>query len=316
MAPELVLCLDDYDNAVDIFSFSIIFLSLLVLKIPRGDGPSEPPPFTRIVPGFGLDPTNIENELPHDLPLREKVCELIKSGTNEDPKKRISLKDTLAILKEAEAMTVKKLREENTKSNPALFNVGVLTSIQDLSHNPHQSVVIDEAVQTPDTIESNRTADIEKVPNILQALSASRQRSRALSAGESTSSASNYVVTSSTNSLNKSQAATNTVPRIRHDIPHRFTIVFSPIALHSMRCDYCLKSINTFMHSHLECDDCGFKCHKKCSLKVPSSCGLRVQAMDETIRVMNTTGLSPMSSQSLSAGTKDQSLLDFSTTKT
>lgn len=62
--------------------------------------------------------------------------------------------------------------------------------------------------------------------------------------------------------------------RTGHEIPHRFSVVFHSLALHNIKCEVCGKGMFGFMHSHMECDDCGYKCHKRCSTMAPMNCGL------------------------------------------
>ena len=92
MAPELMLCMENYDQSVDIFSFGIILLALLARSLPNqgngvgGDGASSTSlhssqadddhhhhynttttttnPFRRVVPGFGLDAVDVGAAIP------------------------------------------------------------------------------------------------------------------------------------------------------------------------------------------------------------------------------------------------------------
>jgi serine/threonine protein kinase len=73
MAPELILCMENYTISVDVFSFGIILISLLILEIPTGDGPNDIPPFARAIPGFGLDSEQVEKSLNILVPHKGKT---------------------------------------------------------------------------------------------------------------------------------------------------------------------------------------------------------------------------------------------------
>uniref|UniRef100_A0A0A9Y2Z8 Kinase suppressor of Ras 1 n=1 Tax=Lygus hesperus TaxID=30085 RepID=A0A0A9Y2Z8_LYGHE len=60
-----------------------------------------------------------------------------------------------------------------------------------------------------------------------------------------------------------------------HVIAHRFTKNFKVIST----CDYCGKQM--FIGTGLKCKECKCKCHRDCQSKVPPSCGLPKEFMDE-----------------------------------
>lgn len=73
-----------------------------------------------------------------------------------------------------------------------------------------------------------------------------------------------------------------------HVIAHRFTKNFKVIST----CDYCGKQM--FIGTGLKCKECKCKCHRDCQSKVPPSCGLPKELMDEfkkTFQVENSPSL-------------------------
>ncbi|CAL8071369.1 unnamed protein product [Orchesella dallaii] len=60
-----------------------------------------------------------------------------------------------------------------------------------------------------------------------------------------------------------------------HMISHRFSKIFKVAT-----CDYCFKQ----MIIGLRCKECKFKCHRDCEPKVPPSCGLPTEFIDEFVR--------------------------------
>lgn len=56
-------------------------------------------------------------------------------------------------------------------------------------------------------------------------------------------------------------------------ITHRFTKTFKMMTT----CDYCDKQ----MFMGLKCKECKYKCHRDCASKVPPSCGLPQELIDE-----------------------------------
>jgi hypothetical protein len=60
-----------------------------------------------------------------------------------------------------------------------------------------------------------------------------------------------------------------------HYIAHRFTKTFKMIAT----CDYCEKQM--FLGAGLRCKECKYKCHRDCESKVPPSCGLSPELIEE-----------------------------------
>ncbi|KAJ8679733.1 hypothetical protein QAD02_015520 [Eretmocerus hayati] len=69
---------------------------------------------------------------------------------------------------------------------------------------------------------------------------------------------------------------TPTVTRgMGHVINHRFTKTFKMMTT----CDYCDKQM--FIGTGLKCKECKYKCHRDCESKVPPSCGLPQELIDE-----------------------------------
>lgn len=65
-----------------------------------------------------------------------------------------------------------------------------------------------------------------------------------------------------------------------HAINHRFTKTFKVIST----CDFCDKQI--FIGTGLKCKECKYKCHRDCESKVPPSCGLPRELVDEFRRTL------------------------------
>lgn len=81
---------------------------------------------------------------------------------------------------------------------------------------------------------------------------------------------------------------TPTLPRpgvMGHVIAHRFTKTFKMIS----SCDYCEKQM--FIGTGLKCKECKYKCHRDCEPKVPPSCQLPRELLDEFIQANNSPNL-------------------------
>ncbi|XP_063222865.1 kinase suppressor of Ras 2 [Bacillus rossius redtenbacheri] len=72
-----------------------------------------------------------------------------------------------------------------------------------------------------------------------------------------------------------------------HVIAHRFTKTFKMMTT----CDYCDKQM--FIGTGLKCKECKYKCHRDCEAKVPPSCGLPRQFVDEFKRTCGFSTQSP-----------------------
>ncbi|XP_021926859.1 kinase suppressor of Ras 2 isoform X2 [Zootermopsis nevadensis] len=80
-----------------------------------------------------------------------------------------------------------------------------------------------------------------------------------------------------------------------HAINHRFTKTFKMMAT----CDFCDKQM--FLGTGLKCKECKYKCHRDCESKVPPSCGLPRELVDEfRKRLQQPDGFLPNQSPSLS----------------
>ncbi|XP_014270694.1 kinase suppressor of Ras 2 isoform X2 [Halyomorpha halys] len=67
-----------------------------------------------------------------------------------------------------------------------------------------------------------------------------------------------------------------------HVISHRFAKTFKMVTT----CDYCDKQM--FLGTGLKCKECKYKCHRDCESKVPPSCGLPRELVDEFKRTLQT----------------------------
>ncbi|EEB14308.1 predicted protein [Pediculus humanus corporis] len=77
---------------------------------------------------------------------------------------------------------------------------------------------------------------------------------------------------------------TPTLPRpgvMGHVIAHRFTKTYKMMTT----CDYCEKQM--FIGTGLKCKECKYKCHRDCESKVPPSCRLPRELLDEFIQGFN-----------------------------
>ncbi|PSN43929.1 hypothetical protein C0J52_03779 [Blattella germanica] len=79
-----------------------------------------------------------------------------------------------------------------------------------------------------------------------------------------------------------------------HAINHRFTKTFKMIAT----CDFCDKQM--FIGTGLKCKECKYKCHRDCESKVPPSCGLPRELVDEFRKTLQNEVFVPSQSPSLS----------------
>lgn len=74
---------------------------------------------------------------------------------------------------------------------------------------------------------------------------------------------------------------TPTLPRpgvMGHVIAHRFTKTYKMMTT----CDYCEKQM--FIGTGLKCKECKYKCHRDCESKVPPSCRLPRELLEEFIQ--------------------------------
>lgn len=74
---------------------------------------------------------------------------------------------------------------------------------------------------------------------------------------------------------------TPTLPRpgvMGHVIAHRFTKTYKMMTT----CDYCEKQM--FIGTGLKCKECKYKCHRDCESKVPPSCQLPRELLEEFIQ--------------------------------
>lgn len=268
MAPELILCLDDYDTAVDVFSFGIVVLSLLVLQVPLGQGPSDKIPFRRVVPGFGLDEkvvlSHVLGQVETDPVLKPWLERLVKECilrcTSIETKDRPSMKRMLVVLKEIELQVVAKLKHLN-ESLPANLNVGL----------------IEPSIFTGGKPAFDSTLDLQPLASQEGLLSAN-----ALDTGVSSVPMSPLFNVGpvdqqqfpSVSQLQPRQLpfVSNSLNQLDTNIPHRFTVTYKPLTKKVQPCDACRKQIQGFLHTYLVCDDCGFSCHKKCAKNVAASC--------------------------------------------
>lgn len=284
MAPELILCMEDYDTTVDVFSYGIILLSLLVLQVPTGDGPSDNPPFRRVIPGFGLDDEELAASIPTNIPNRDKLTHLIQRCVHDDHRKRASLKETLVVLKETELAILSALHAGEVSSNPhhrpTFVNMGIPVLSPDavsgmLSTTGSMMNIDSMHVHNESTSSSNNVSRISTGHHSPVGSPMSHGALRHI-----TGSVDNLLAVHSTQSTPSpvasplSATSINASRPARHNIPHRFSIVFSTVTLHTIKCSFCSKPINGFMHRHLKCDDCLYVCHNKCGARAPPGCGL------------------------------------------
>ncbi|XP_014246449.1 kinase suppressor of Ras 2 [Cimex lectularius] len=90
---------------------------------------------------------------------------------------------------------------------------------------------------------------------------------------------------------------TPTITRgMAHAIAHRFTKTFKMMTT----CDYCDKQM--FIGTGLKCKECKYKCHRDCESKVPPSCGLPREFMDEFKKTLQTDTNTFMPNNSPSLG--------------
>ncbi|KAK6625057.1 hypothetical protein RUM43_005348 [Polyplax serrata] len=81
---------------------------------------------------------------------------------------------------------------------------------------------------------------------------------------------------------------TPTLPRpgvMGHVIAHRFTKTYKMMTT----CDYCEKQM--FIGTGLKCKECKYKCHRDCESKVPPSCRLPRELLEEFIQANNSPNL-------------------------
>lgn len=90
---------------------------------------------------------------------------------------------------------------------------------------------------------------------------------------------------------------TPTVSRgMGHVIAHRFTKAFKVMTT----CDFCEKQM--YPWSGRKCKECKYKCHRECESKVPPSCGLPQELVEEFRRTLQPEVFGPNQSPSLGRG--------------
>ncbi|KAI9018923.1 kinase-like domain-containing protein [Hyaloraphidium curvatum] len=102
MAPEIILGLDFFDGAVDVFSYGIVLCELAARRTV------EPGVFDRVIPGFGIDPEEIRTRAAETgidasgITAPEAFLELAARCTDDDPKKRPAWKQIIFQLEQVE----------------------------------------------------------------------------------------------------------------------------------------------------------------------------------------------------------------------
>ncbi|XKL63629.1 hypothetical protein PGB90_005993 [Kerria lacca] len=129
----------------------------------------------------------------------------------------------------------------------------------------------------------------------------------------------NHELISSTANISVDQAINRTslptVPRsprtptavnrvMAHYISHRFTKRFSI----SKPCDYCCKPI--IMNTGLKCKECRYRCHIDCESRVPPSCGLPSEFVDEFKKRVTPTEINNHPSTTICSNGADSSPLN------
>lgn len=119
MAPEIMFCME-FDTSVDIFSFGIILLELVLGIVADsttpGSSPTIHPLLERVVPGFGVDSEKICESVPEDCP--SAFLELALDCAQDNPERRPTMKAILKRLRKIELNL--NLRYENQ-------NIGIMT---------------------------------------------------------------------------------------------------------------------------------------------------------------------------------------------
>eukprot|EP00158_Paraphelidium_tribonemae_P003060 Partr_v1_DN25870_c0_g1_i3_m2895 putative TKL LISK LISK-DD1 protein kinase len=281
MAPELILCMD-YTNSIDIFSFGVVLLSLMMLQLPITVV------FRRVIPGFGLDMTMISDELPPYIPAKDKLMEVLAGALHEDGNKRQSWRFILGLLKENESGILQKIRELGVTPIP---HVGLPTSDIQSPGNSNSDLNVRSGESKFDAVSS---------PVSSSSLSGISKHEKG--------STSNYIYGSfsaipSPSSPNQQQS-NGTQIRMRHEVPHRFSVFKTLPLLHQVKCQACSKSLHGLMASYLSCDDCGFTCHKKCAASVAPTCGLKMAMLQAAhLSSMSMDNISDAPAATLASGT-------------
>ncbi|KAI3653012.1 hypothetical protein MP228_002437 [Amoeboaphelidium protococcarum] len=289
MAPEIILCMDNYDMSVDVFSFGIIVIALLILKVPATEVAETQEIFQRVVPGFGINMELVEKDLVKyfeqngfdkaSVASVKNVIKIVGQMLDEDASKRASLKSIMTVLKEAESeclvklLQIKDSEQRNKNTSISIINAGIFSG-GDSSKMGASDQEIDR----------NSSVDLYASSN--------RNSNHALFSGASANDQSQKQKPSAYLS-NASLSSDQQNFRFRHEIPHRFSIIntaftakhqtpsnlaSSGSSKRESPCDVCKKPVKSLIFGghlhHLQCDDCGFLCHKKCGKSAPASCGM------------------------------------------
>lgn len=279
MAPELMLCLDEYDASVDVFSFGIILLALVTMQLPESGMDTENAAsttnglFERIVPGFGLNSDKMEAAVDAAIPARSILLDLIRRSVSDEPKQRPSLKDILSVLKKVELAVITELQActlTMLQNDPSLHLPVIGASTYSLTSNAH-------SLASNSASAMGSLADLPAVTSVEETTTYTRSMSELSTAVASPTTPMREVASNlpSNNSLAPTQ--------------HRFSIVFK-VGLHShLTCDHCSKNIRGLLHKYLTCDDCGTLCHRKCARLLAPHCKSRtaVAASKEEITVLS-----------------------------
>jgi hypothetical protein len=218
---------------------------------------------------------------------------MVKGSVEDEAKKRLSLKDILVALKEVELKIVQTIREEEEKAGSdkasSVLNVGLYSSLS----REDAKKALKEMGSTPrgsfvDGTGSTRSSvDLSLIPQSRSASIGSQETitpnplTRANFPGPPSVPPPSHLAHQPTSPLSTTRPISTIMPssagtfRLKHDVPHRFSLIFSSLSLHTMKCASCGKAVSGFMHSHLSCDDCHIVCHKKCARNIPPNCGLK-----------------------------------------
>ncbi|KNC87796.1 TKL/LISK/LISK-DD1 protein kinase [Sphaeroforma arctica JP610] len=251
-APELLMCID-FDHRVDVFSFGLVLLELILNQTHSEDNHLLDRDFRTL--GLKLD--DVKGSIPHDCPT--ELTELALLCCSVEKEERPSFKEILAKLRHIEAQPPK----ENT-------NVGALAQVDSTGSNVSLSAESGCQISTSDICSRSGSATVtipERGASTPQIEFAPVNRPSSVPpTGANTAvlpDISNETRSASLNSIHNTapKRAPSTIKRTaRHHIPHRFSIIN--------------KSTRIAVLGEMLTRNCDIFTHVRCSVNMPASCQL------------------------------------------
>ncbi|KAI9592396.1 kinase-like domain-containing protein [Syncephalis fuscata] len=266
MAPEIMLGME-FGISVDIFSFGVVLCELICRRTADSGA------FTRKMPGFGMDPDTIRLHATDNYP--EDFLQLAIKCTDAVEEARPNWSEILSSLRALERAfpaaghvgTFSEPVVEDTSANlninptehmaPKILQLFERDDLGTATYRPNKSrpsldTNVRSTTENDDTVDDQSILDMETVR-----------------------------ITNSNRLSTDTQTTVRVVSNHHHQytpdgksqgsIPHRFSVVKS---LTMGKCLVCNRRFGMMpgFKKFMECDDCGYVCHRKCASNAPTSC--------------------------------------------